>query len=125
MAFGDSLFNTGSKKKHMTSDEMMDMAYGMVTEAVSQNKIGKAEAAKQMGILSGLLYTLKPFEMMAQGGDHDEMMKKLKAYSEEMEEQVAKMEAAEKRKMMGGEDDPSMHGMTETEMYFLKKFIGS
>ena len=41
------------------------------------------------------------------------------------EEQVAKMEAAEKRKMMGGEDDPSMHGMTETEMYFLKKFIGS
>lgn len=125
MAFWDSLFNTGSKKKHMTSDETMDMAYGMVTEAVSQNKIGKAEAAKQMGILSGLLYTLKPFEMMAQGGDHDEMMKKLKAYSEEMEEQVAKMEAAEKRKMMGGEEEPSMHGMTETEMYFLKKFIGS
>ena len=83
------MFNTGSKKKHMTSDEMMDMAYGMVTEAVSQNKIGKAEAAKQMGILSGLLYTLKPFEMMAQGGDHDEMMKQLKAYSEEMEEQGA------------------------------------
>ena len=125
MAFWDSLFNTGSKKKHMTSDEMMDMAYGMVTEAVSQNKIGKAEAAKQMGILSGLLYTLKPFEMMAQGGDHDEMMKKLKAYSEEMEEQVAKMEAEEQRKMMGGEADPSMNGMTETEMYFLKKFIGS
>lgn len=42
-----------------------------------------------------------------------------------MKTRVAKMEAAEKRKMMGGEDDPSMHGMTETEMYFLKKFIGS
>lgn len=41
------------------------------------------------------------------------------------EEQVAKMEAEEQRKLMGGEADPSMHGMTETEMYFLKKFIGS
>ena len=35
------------------------------------------------------------------------------------------MEAAEKRKMMGGEADPSMHGMTVMEMYFLKNFIGS